>query len=363
VISTDALGFEQLDAAHQNDPMIDFHQGRFEFLDKVESAWHTMVIDDMPQAQDIVKKLAQKLRAMYTDMQAPDQQALESAQEYLMGLIKDVEGEVRLAVGRKESFEWWGRHYLPSLMNAHEKQVVNNYKDWGIQKYSSAMFDKLRDSCKEAFLDTRPKDVPVVHDQPHSQQQAHAQQAQAQPQPQQLDVYYDAGGGCFHGDSLISMADGSTKAISTVRRGDCLSTGARVIALIKIACVHAQTPLVRLNDGLLITPSHPVWVAGADATTGKWVKPHRLAAPRLYSCNAVYNLVLDSVHVAEIGGVQCVTLGHGKTGEGVEHAYFGSQKVIDDLKAVSEWHSGFAEIAMTAFLRDEATHKICGLRV
>jgi Hint-domain len=48
-------------------------------------------------------------------------------------------------------------------------------------------------------------------------------------------------------------------------------------------------------------------------------------------CKEVYNIILDSIHQVNINGIECVTLGHLKKGENVEHPYFGSSKVISDL--------------------------------
>lgn len=45
----------------------------------------------------------------------------------------------------------------------------------------------------------------------------------------------------------------------------------------------------------------------------------------------MYNFVLESEHVMIINNVECVTLGHNFKGDVIEHAYFGSQLIIDDL--------------------------------
>jgi len=71
-------------------------------------------------------------------------------------LIKDIEGEVTLAFKRKESFEWWGRHYLPSLMNAHHYQYCNNFKDPGIQKYGGELYKNIKDDAEEIFCSLPP---------------------------------------------------------------------------------------------------------------------------------------------------------------------------------------------------------------
>jgi hypothetical protein len=45
------------------------------------------------------------------------------------------------------------------------------------------------------------------------------------------------------------------------------------------------------------------------------------------------------VHSMLIGGIECVTLDHGR------HPYFGSQLVIEDLKQMRGWGAGFVELA------------------
>lgn len=83
-----------------------------------------------------------------------DDERLDLAKEYMGRILKDVEGEITLSFLKVEWFDTWGQHYLvnnfnnlrvdfylsilfiifqkPSLMNAHVKQICNNFKDHGI---------------------------------------------------------------------------------------------------------------------------------------------------------------------------------------------------------------------------------------
>jgi hypothetical protein len=36
-------------------------------------------------------------------------------------MIKDIDGEIKMSFGKTYSHECWGKHYIPSLMNAHNK--------------------------------------------------------------------------------------------------------------------------------------------------------------------------------------------------------------------------------------------------
>ena len=62
-----------------------------------------------------------------------------------------------------------------------------------------------------------------------------------------------------------------------------------------------------------------------------------------------------------IDGVQCVTLGHEFSGKVVGHAYFGSSRVVDDLRAMRGWGAGQVEMhTATCMVRDAATTQIVG---
>ena len=72
--------------------------------------------------------------------------------------------------------------------------------------------------------------------------------------------------------------------------------------------------------------------------------------------DAVYNFVLNDGHVVYIGGIECVTLGHGKKGEVVEHAYWGTELVINDLKNMDlGFEKGYVEIQNPVLKRDIKT--------
>lgn len=122
-----------------------------------------------------------------------------------------------------------------------------------------------------------------------------------------MQVYYNAGGGCLHGSGKVLLADGSAKLVKNVARGDRLMGSGKVLAVVKIKCTEEVTQFVELQGGLLITPSHPIWLEQEQ----RWAKPKTLRAPHFRRCAAVYNFVLDSGHTAIVNGVRCVTLGHG----------------------------------------------------
>ena len=54
----------------------------------------------------------------------------------------------------------------------------------------------------------------------------------------------------------------------------------------------------------------------------------------------VITLVLDDYHIGFINGYQCIMLGHGFTNGILDHPYYGTNRVIDDLKENYGWHTG-----------------------
>ena len=71
-------------------------------------------------------------------------------EQFILDLLQDLQGEATDAVA-PTAFQKWGRHYLPSLMFAHKRQMCNNFKDPGVQHYGGEMFKELREEADEKF--------------------------------------------------------------------------------------------------------------------------------------------------------------------------------------------------------------------
>ncbi|KAJ7209130.1 hint-domain-containing protein, partial [Mycena pura] len=220
-------------------------------------------------------------------------------------LRTDIASEVVMAV---ESANWkrWGYHYLPSLARSHLRQQCANFKDPGLQVYGaqSALFLATRNTLSEKF-DTLPPPTPsrrTVHSSPlHSMSQ-----------------WQSPSGPCFAGTCEVVLGDGKRVRVEELRAEMQVRTpnGPRtVVGLLRTACAGGMTELVEL-DGLLVTPWHPVLRDG-----GEWAFPASLGAVTRRPCEAVYSILLQrdedpEAHAVCVGGVWCVTLGHGAV-EGV----------------------------------------------
>ncbi len=107
-----------------------------------------------------------------------------------------------------------------------------------------------------------------------------------------------------------------------------------------------------------VTPWHPVeW-------RGKWTFPVHCGASAVEPCEATFNFVLDSRHSMLIGGVTCVTLGHGlvdeASGDVRASAYWG-RDVLADLRQLPGFDRGFVEICRPAIVRSPHTGLVAQL--
>ena len=110
--------------------------------------------------------------------------------------------------------------------------------------------------------------------------------------------------------------------------------------------------LVALPGGPVLTPGHPVRIAGS------WVRPDSRAAPSVSHDGFVLTLVLDHCHVLLVDNVECVTWGHGHTSIALDHPFFGSGRAVRSLSTLHGWMNGYVEVH--GCMRDKSK-KVVGL--
>ncbi len=167
------------------------------------------------------------------------------------------------------------------------------------------------------------------------------------------------GNPCFAGTCTLTTAMGPS-SIEDICKGDLVLTASgnftSVVCVVVSPCVDGRAHLVKFPNGLKITPFHPIY------THGHWRFPKDVASVEYgVTCDAVYNLVLSDEHNVIVNGVQCVTLGHGlDCSEVVEHPYFGTTKVINDLRQCSGWDQG--TVVVRKMQRDLKTNLVNGMK-
>jgi hypothetical protein len=110
---------------------------------------------------------------------------------------------------------------------------------------------------------------------------------------------------------------------------------------------------------LIITAWHPI------RFDQQWIMPCSLvSSPSEISCEFVYNFALDRGHTILVNDVEGVTLGHGFKEDVVRHTYYGSQKVIEDLRKLDleQNNVGMIEITEEILVRNRQTGLVSGLQ-
>ncbi|CAF1540367.1 unnamed protein product [Didymodactylos carnosus] len=319
---------ETLDVSENSINNIMIHRYRLEFVHRVREAMNLMLKNDMKNAQKVIEKLELEIKSSNVQNHP-----------FIIDLLVDLTGQVTEALSNREWFDRWGKHYLPSLTRAHLLQICNNFKDPGVQHYGSKLFNAIRDDMDEIFCKL-PAPKPSTK-YPYNNTVL----------PVNMRVFNNASAGCFHGKCLVLLADGNTKFVKDVRRGDILQTpdsvtNATVTYVMKSICFNDKTTMVSFGNGLIISPWHPVRI------DGNWIFPCDIGHESDIECEEVFNFVLDGGHIVIINGVECVTLGHNFKGKVIEHPYYGTSKVLDDLRKLDTSNSGYVEIKPNWFVRD-----------
>ena len=117
-----------------NGKLTEMNYYRLKSCDVLRECMSCMKLNDMDDAQKKLKDLIKEI----------DSNKLIKKEKYIDGLLQDLRGQAFEAISKKEYYDKWGRHYLPSLVFAHLHQYNNNFKDPGVQNYGGDAFDKLR---------------------------------------------------------------------------------------------------------------------------------------------------------------------------------------------------------------------------
>jgi hypothetical protein len=163
---------------------------------------------------------------------------------------------------------------------------------------------------------------------------------------------------CFHADSSVQMGDGTLKHVKSIRVGDIVATEtgtSKVKYVLQTMCDHEMCDIVNFPSGLCITPWHPI------RYENEWVFPSTLGPVRYIYCPYVYSFALESDHTMIVNDTVCVTLGHNMTNGILNHSYFGTSKVIDDLATLDGGRGKTITISSVYINRDE-TGMVCSIQ-
>lgn len=96
-----------------------------------------------------------------------------------------------------------------------------------------------------------------------------------------------------------------------------------------------------------------------------WVLPCSLVpSPTNIICEAVYSFALNQGHTIWINDVECITLGHGFKEDIIRHVYYGTERIIEDLRIMDgqQQCTGFIEMQPKWVIRNKRTGLVNGIR-
>lgn len=242
---------------------------------------------------------------------------------------KEPKGQISIAINDFSQFQRWGGHFLPSLLNAHTRQVCNSFKDPGPLQYckDSPLFIACRDRLDNVF-DTLPPPKPTSRGWGGSSSMSYTPVTS-------MRSWRDVSAPCFAASTLVQLASGRLVEMKRLRRGMKVLTplGSRKVAAVLKTPVR-DASLCRLGK-VLVTPWHPM---SCDGLQG-WKFPAEMTKKTVRYTGAVYSVMLQRDANPEAhalcfeGGAWGVTLGHGilhsdDAGDVRAHAFLGDYALV-----------------------------------
>ena len=289
-------------------------------------------------------------------------------------------------------FKRWGMWYLDQISSALCHQIKPNFKDSACY-FGGKLFEDIVDYASDQF-DTLPPPVPSNISRSRdgglggggyrSLSGGGGGVGSSVPiVPVRMATYNSQDNPCFDGKCLVSMFDGSKKMVSELIKGDKVvslyspddvnsTIISNVVCVLKTVVAGGMCEMVKFDNDLKITPWHPIIgeiksikdnQSQCLVETGEWRFPfdmkHRTLTNGICEQTEVYSILLDSGHTCRINDTWCICLGHNYTSGILKHEYFGSQKIVDDMRLMKGWDNGLIEINSNDISRDMETGLIC----
>jgi len=298
--------------------------------------------------------------------------------KYIQNILYDLEGQVKEALNmtsqgeREDWFSKWGIHYLRSLKTAYKNEVCNNFKDKGVSNFSGELFEKLRDEVSDIFDSMPPpkREERTVYGSSGMRGGGYQFGSAAPLQPLATMASYNvASGGCCARGCRIRMEDNSFKKVEDLNIGDEVITvdikdgkqiyqTGKIDSVIVTSCNGGRANMVSLRN-LKITPYHPII---SFNNTDEWVYPKDLGLIKTIKCSEMYTFVINNRQSVLIEDFIFSTFGHGlDSNEVIQHNYFGSESVIEDLSKIITDPYGKIRLIPEMFVRG-GNGKVCSIK-
>ena len=354
---TDEVIMNNVSSLDENELEMDTHINRYTVVEECRKMVNYNKIGNTSESGELFKQLVNKLvTSKSKDM------------PLTIGLLTNLKGDgsnagqIDLAINNNQYFQKWGEFYIDQLTRSMNQQIKPNFKDEGCP-FGGSTFENIVDRASDIFDTLPPPEPSLINNTSYNYGGVYRNTGSPAPtRVATLAAYNDPNGGCFDSRCKITMADGSQKILSRLEKGDCIKsvdqdnniTTANVVCVLEIKIKTGVREFVDLPGGLYITPWHPI------KYNGEWVFPSDIKQPIICSTRSIITLVLDNYHVGFINGYPCIMLGHGFTDGILDHPYYGTERVIDDLKENYGWETGKVSVYDTdiEFIKDNNYNKV-----
>ncbi len=261
------------------------------------------------------------------------------------GYLQDLEGQITQAIN-EDYFKKWGEKYLPSLQNAHLLEECNNFKDCGVQFYGSTLFKTLQNIIEEYFLTLPPPTAKITRTSynPNTSYNnilynSTTYNNTSTSTPTNMASFYNRDSGCIHGLCVVAMKNGQQKLVQDIIKGDKV-LGGIVELVVRTKCINNKMLYYQSPSGLLITGYHPI------RYNNNYVFPCNIFEGNIYDSDYMYSFLLKAKngkrpHTIIINNYECLALAHNINNDPVaQHDFFGTEKIVEDLKRCNNWASG-----------------------
>ena len=322
-------------------PEARLHSCRLQLIDCVMDAYGKMKNGQIQEAQMLIESLTQFIHT--------ECDAMGAFQEQGIGLLTDLSGQIREAFSREDWFKRWGKHYIHSLLFAHQLQQCNNFKDEGVQFYRNSLFLQLRDEADQLCSKLPP---------PKPSYSGYGSSSYAPMSVAQFNqTMNNCSNPCFHGDCWVRCID-NCKQVRHLQKGDKvlnhLGKYDTIECVLKTVSKNGFIMTQLADSQLKLTPMHPILVHTSGLP--QWVHPYTIGNTiDDTSCDAVYSFLLKNrSSTMIINGVVCATLSHGiENNSIVSHHYYGTEHVANDLKRMCGFPSGLVVMQNHCIIKDE----------
>lgn len=285
--------------------------------------------------------------------------------------INDSDGQIFKALSQKY-YNKWGKHYILSVISAYVNKFCLNFRDHGVQHFKTSTFTKYQKDIEDVFINLNPP-IPTGKSYENygngngfANGNLGGNLTPNHPVTPQVfsSTFYNSSGVCFTTDTLIKIQGGTFIPVQELKKDMQIESMGEIATVICVLKTKINGPIMRMmnNPFTGITPYHPVFM---NKYNNKWMFPSDMTD--LYEDYAkdeyVYDYILDKHHIVELdGGIYATTLNHGRNGDVIGHDYFGTEKVLMELKQHPGWNEGFIQLDNYKFTHDETTNHINGIQ-